>query len=115
MIKSANKLVSQLQIESLRHQIMSEEAERSAPGKGRAEEEYFLARLVADAERKEIARLQNEVRDLALPNSYSRLQLSCVWGSLMPSPIPFDQGPIIVASAAGPRGGQETARGAHES
>ncbi len=52
-------LLSQMQ--GLERQIEAEQGTRSAPGKSRAEEEYFLARLVADAERKEIARLQKEV------------------------------------------------------
>jgi len=50
----------------LESQIAVEEAERAAPGKSRAEEEYFLAMLVADAERKEIVRLQKEVSQCIL-------------------------------------------------
>ena len=50
-----------VQMQGLERQIEAEQAARSVPGKSRAEEEYFLARLVADAERKEIARLQKEV------------------------------------------------------
>ena len=50
-----------VQMQGLERQIEAEQGVRSAPGKSRAEEEYFLARLVADAERREIARLQKEV------------------------------------------------------
>lgn len=52
-----------MQAQKLACRIAAEEAERLASGKARPEEEYFLARLVADAERKEIARLQKEVRE----------------------------------------------------
>ncbi|CAL5219160.1 g942 [Coccomyxa viridis] len=52
-------------IQKLESQIAAEEAERAAPGKARAEEEYYLATLVAGAERKEIARLQKEAQDEA--------------------------------------------------
>ena len=50
-----------VQMQGLERQIEAEQGARSAPGKSRAEEEYFLARLVAEAEGKEIARLQKEV------------------------------------------------------
>ena len=59
MLKSNAALAVQMQ--GLERQIEAEQGARSAAGKSRAEEEYFLARLVADAERKEIARLQKEV------------------------------------------------------
>ncbi len=58
-----------MQIQKLESQIAAEEAERAAPGKARAEEEYYLATLVAGAERKEIARLQKEV-SLAVPSCW---------------------------------------------
>ena len=51
-----------VQVQKLESQLAAEEAKRAAPGQARAEEEYFLATLVAAAERKEIARLQKEVR-----------------------------------------------------
>ena len=61
---------SGMQAQKLESRIAAEAAGRLAPGKARPEEEYLLARLVADAERKEIARLQKEVRDMKLSRWY---------------------------------------------
>ena len=124
-----------MQIRKLENQIAAEEAERAAPGKSRAEEEYFLATLVASAERKEISRLQREVGlkhrlmqaasaelDL-LPywgvRSHTMDEVNASWSSLQALDLllavhMLDTSLTGRLMLAGARGSQEAAGGPHE-
>ena len=50
-----------MQLEGLARRLQEIEGERARPGRSRPEEEFYLAKLAADAEREALQKLRAEV------------------------------------------------------